>query len=146
MLTAQPPVCSHCGQTSRLTTGAEVYPGLQHLAARGFYLCALCQAWVGCHEGTTIPLGTLADSPLRKLRSQLHEKFDPLWGAMVESQGISRSRARSRAYSWLAGWLQVNLERCHIGMFDETQCNKAMAIIEIHGAELRAAAVQPSGR
>lgn len=85
-----------------------------------------CDARVGVHKHSPrgAPLGTLARGPLRQLRKQVHEAFDPIWRnkpALMQN--------RSAAYAWLAEYLGVTPSRCHIGEFDEAQCRKALAAI-----------------
>ena len=43
------------------------------------YYCAEHDTYVGCHNNTRQPLGTMADAELRKLRMAVHAKIDPLW-------------------------------------------------------------------
>ena len=38
-----------------------------------------CDAYVGCHEGTTLPLGRPANARLRTLKAEAHKQFDPIW-------------------------------------------------------------------
>ena len=35
--------------------------------------------YVGCHNNTRKPLGTMADKELREARMAVHAKIDPLW-------------------------------------------------------------------
>ncbi|AGK57524.1 hypothetical protein HYPDE_29243 [Hyphomicrobium denitrificans 1NES1] len=51
-------ICAHCGADATLVTGETVYPKRPDLHEKPFYYRAPCQAWVGCHPGTTKPLGT----------------------------------------------------------------------------------------
>ncbi len=108
------PTCPYCQQPSVKTTGSEVYPHRADLKAKVLYLCRPCRAWVGCHPGTDKPLGRLANATLRVLKMSAHAAFDPLWreGRMT----------RQAAYAWLDKQLQPDRGKCHIGMFDEIQC------------------------
>jgi hypothetical protein len=90
------------------------------------YLCDAypnCDARVGCHPGTIIALGTLANRELRKWRSLVHRKFDPLWQSGVFS-------SRQAAYKWLSKVMRLPLERTHVAMFDKRQCQRAIACVE----------------
>jgi hypothetical protein len=107
-------VCDYCGQPAALVEGSEVHPHRPDLDDKQFYKCEPCQAWVGCHPGTTRPLGRLADAELRAAKSAAHAAFDPLWK--------SRRMTRSSAYAWLAGRLGISAQLCHIGMFDVAMC------------------------
>lgn len=114
------PVCPYCGQPSRLTTGQEIYPKRRDLHAKSFYICAPCDAYVGCHPNTIHPLGRLADSELRAAKSAAHRAFDPKWqfGRM----------SRTQAYKWLAAQLNLTGAQCHIGMFDIETCQRVVAL------------------
>lgn len=79
-----------------------------------------CDGTVGCHPGTTKPLGSLADKETRQARALAHSAFDGLWEA---EDGPSRSGA----YTWLAWRIEVDPEECHIGSFDLDTCKKVVA-------------------
>lgn len=114
------PVCPYCGSKSRLTTGTEIYPKRKDLHRKYFYVCAPCDAYVGCHRDTIRPLGRLADALLRAAKSAAHQAFDPKWqhGRM----------SRTQAYWWLANQLQIPAHECHIGMFGLDMCAKVVAL------------------
>lgn len=123
------PSCPYCGEEAVLTTGAVIYPRLAHLHANTMYSCLPCGAWVGCHEGTTRPLGRLANAELRQAKMATHRVFDRIWKDGPKG-------ARGAAYHWLAGALGISIEDCHIGMFDVAMCRRAIAACEarIHSA------------
>lgn len=81
---------------------------------------------MGCHPGTTRPLGTLARKELRGLRHAAHAAFDPLWQRKAALQQVSRSVARRAGYAWLASQLGVDRKACHIALFDEEQCRRVV--------------------
>ena len=76
---------------------------------------------MGCHKGTTDPLGNLANAALRTLRSQAHRVFDPLW------QGGTLTR--TEAYRWLSREMGLLVKHTHIGMFDTAQCLKVFDLM-----------------
>jgi len=88
------------------------------------YLCRPCDAYVGVHKGTDIPLGRLADAELRKWKKLAHTYFDPIW-----QRGRFTGR-RNEAYAWLAKQMGLPQEETHIGMFDVTKCQCVVAIME----------------
>lgn len=104
-----------CGRFAELVSGTRIYPHRTDLVHLRFFLCAACNAWVGCHRDGR-PLGTLADAATRDARQRAHAAFDPLWKSSIEPG------ARSRAYRWLAGKLRIRVEECHIGHFDRHTC------------------------
>jgi hypothetical protein len=124
-----PPICPYCGKPSVLVADSTVY-------ARSYgsmvYLCAPCKAWVGVHKNTNppIPLGRLATAELRALKIRAHAAFDKLWRAAIKFRKWRRNKARNLAYAWLAREMGIEVDRCHIGMFDIDQTNQAIAICE----------------
>lgn len=124
--------CPYCGAKAALVTGMVIYPHRQDLADKKFYQCAPCGAYVGCHPpavngrgglgiGTT-PLGRLANAELRKLKTEAHAAFDPMW----KGGGMHRREA----YGWLAKQLGIAANDAHIGMFDEVQCRRVVVIVK----------------
>jgi hypothetical protein len=87
------------------------------------YLCddEKCQSYVGCHEGTDEPFGTMADERTRKARQLAHEVFDAVWK--------SGKMKRRVAYEWLAKELNLSYAKCHIGMFNVKQCERTINIV-----------------
>ena len=46
------------------------------------YMCYYCKehdTYVGCHDNSRRPLGTMAGAELREARMAVHAKIDPLW-------------------------------------------------------------------
>jgi len=117
-----PLICPYCSKQAKLVTGDQIYPSWPDLAELNFYLCDSGHesAYVGCHPGTTQPLGSLANKKLRQVRSQAHKVFDPIWK--------SKQMTRSQAYCWLAERMSISPSECHIGMFDVSQCQKVIQI------------------
>ena len=119
--------CPYCGKPAVLTESAEVYGG------RDFgmiWLCRPCSAYVGTHKNSKqhAPLGRLANAELRKWKSRAHAAFDPLWNQKMKRDQCSKFVARSAGYQWLADQLHIDLNSCHIGMFDIETCQKAEKI------------------
>lgn len=120
-----PPDCPYCGAPSFfLQNSACIYHGNDYGPV---YICPPCQAWVGCHPGTTRPLGRLADAELRKAKIRTHDEFDRTWRALFERRRrsdpkYSHRRARGSRYKRLAELLGITQQDCHIGIFDVQQC------------------------
>lgn len=109
-----PETCHLCGNHCSIVNNVEIYRR-EYGEWPWAVLCDGCGAYVGLHPFTGIPLGTLADGPMRAARKRAKEAFNPLWqsGAML----------RSAAYAWLAGALGMpDASQCHIGWFDVNQC------------------------
>lgn len=127
----KPVSCDYCQQPAELCTGADIYPHRDDLARHHFYRCVPCEAYVGTHDGTVMPLGRLANARLRALKKSVHALFDPIWRGLgtPRNRGRNRKTARSAAYGQLAIALGIPKSECHIGMFDEERCEQALRII-----------------
>lgn len=118
--------CDYCGHRAELVDDAVIYGrSYGHTA----YLCRSCGAYVGCHGRSDKPLGRLANAQLRRWKMAAHAAFDPLW-----KRGPFRGRRRA-AYAWLAEKMALPVEKTHIGMFDERQCQQVIEIIRQGGFE-----------
>ena len=116
-------ICSYCEGRAKLVNGSALFPDIKELYFKNFWRCEPCKAHVGCHPGTDKPLGTLATQRLRRLRHTVHLRFDKRW---KNGRLKKRRRKRSEAYVWLAEKLEIPIEQCHIGMFDEKMCERAL--------------------
>lgn len=117
-----PTVCPHCGGPVRLVENSAIY-------RRNYgewpwaYLCAPCDAYVGLHPFTAIPLGTLATAPIREARKLAKAAFNPLW--------MNGGMSRSEAYAWLAKAMGIaDVNQCHIGWFGVEQCVAVVDAVE----------------
>lgn len=116
------PTCTQCKKKSSLVSGKTIYPHRPDLHHLPFYLCESCNAYVGCHPGTKLALGTPASKDTRAARSRAHSAFDPLWRNKLYF------KSRTRAYNWLAQELKIKASQCHIGLFDISTCNRVVAL------------------
>ena len=114
------PTCPYCGKLSELVKGNVIYSGRRDLWDKTFYLCAPCDAYVGCHPNSVNPLGRLANEELRKAKMLAHRAFDPMWR--------DGNLNRRTAYCWLAERLGIEEKECHIGMFDVDMCKKVIQV------------------
>lgn len=119
-------ICPYCGAKAILKDATYVYP--HHSQAKKWgkmWVCSNypdCDSYVGCHKGTTIPLGRLANEKLRSFKSEAHRQFDPIWKSGLMS--------RKDAYKWLSDMLHIPFDECHIGMFDVKTCQKVINLCE----------------
>jgi hypothetical protein len=113
-----PETCRYCGPNTPVFLGHhdEIY-GRAYGEWPYLYLCENCEAYVGLHPFTDIPLGTLANAELRQARKANKAKFITLQRA--------KSWSRSRAYQWLADQMGIKVEECHWGWFEIGQCEQA---------------------
>ncbi len=121
--------CDYCGSPAQLVTGSEIYPHRADLRHLRFWSCEPCSAYVGCHKNSNrnVPLGRLANAELRIWKQLAHSNFDPIWK--------SGRLNRREAYSWLADEMNLDLKRCHIGMFNVEQCKRVVQIIAARAAK-----------
>ena len=128
------PICSECGAMAEQVDSADVYPHRPDLHGRVMFKCA-CGAYVGAHPGTDVPLGYPAGPETRRLRSQVHKLFDPLWEAKMRRDGIGKGKAREAGYEWLAAQLGIPRTDTHVSHFGADLCRRALAVLEpIHRA------------
>ena len=72
-------ICRYCGGVIRLVPARAVYGSAVKrlgLEKEYIYQCQNCNARVGCHKGTTRPLGHVANETLRLKRMETHQVFD----------------------------------------------------------------------
>ena len=116
--------CNYCNNEAEWVENKEVY-GRRYGKSYMIWLCRNCNAYVGCHNNTKEPLGTLADTELRELRKKAKGKF------IVKFLGGTWKRPHNEknlAYSRLGGLLGLKKGECHFGMFDKETCNKVLAL------------------
>ena len=113
-----PTVCRYCSGAVRLVSNALFYGGREYGWPLAYH-CASCGARVGCHPGTDIPLGTIADTATMKARREAHDAFDPLW--KDKGKGV-----RSKAYRALSKTLGI--EAAHISWLDASQCREVVSL------------------
>jgi hypothetical protein len=82
------------------------------------YICHACDAYVGCHKGTTNPLGTLADFFTRQARKAAHQHFDPIWK--------NCTLKRKEAYRRLGNFMKKSKRETHIAKFTIEECKRVL--------------------
>lgn len=115
------PTC-YCGSPTRLRESKH----------GPFYGCTRwpeCDGTVGCHPGTTKPLGTPADKATKAARIKAHEALDALWEPMEKE----RRRYRDAAYRMLAE--ELDIDEPHIGEMDEATALRVVEVCEGLGPE-----------
>lgn len=126
-----PEICRYCGGIVRLVParmiyGAEAAKRLK-LEREMIYQCQNCNARVGCHKGTTCPLGNLANEVLRLKRMETHQVYDAFW----KRSGMTRTQA----YKWLAEQMNLTEDRAHIGSFEMDQCQMVIELCRKNSEE-----------
>lgn len=73
---AQPPRCPYCGLPARFDDGST------RRRSTPAWICTWypgCDAYVGCHPRSNIPMGSLANAALRQGRASVHMRMDQYW-------------------------------------------------------------------
>lgn len=117
----KPVICPYCGSTVRLVNNEDIY-GKPYGEWPYAYYCnddnnIFCDAYVGVHKNTDIPLGCLANGELRSFRKSAKTAFFHV----IEV----KKWTRNHAYRWLAEKMSIPKEECHFGMFDIERCRIA---------------------
>ena len=118
-------ICRYCGGPIHVVPAIRVYGSSVYrlgLENEHIFQCQNCNARVGCHKGTTRPLGNVANETLRLKRMETHQVFDAFW----KSQGMTRTQA----YKWLAQQMGLPENKAHIGGFEMDQCQQVIDMCE----------------
>ena len=113
--------CPYCGAKAVLRPSEVVHQNRARPGQR-LYVCARfpqCNAYVGAHEGTLLPMGTLANRNLRNKRILAHRAFNRLWE--------SGTMKKWQAYKWMQAKFGLNHDQAHIAMFSELRCDQLIA-------------------
>ena len=113
--------CPYCGDLAIWCENKEVY-GRNLGKSYMIYLCKKCDAYVGCHNNTTEPLGTMANKELRVKRVETHAKIDVLWKSEVYT--------RKEFYQMLEKKMGREV---HIGACNLEQCDEVIKAIRSDG-------------
>lgn len=112
-----PKECPYCEGAVELVENSAIYNGKLFGDWPYAYLCKPCDAYVGLHPDTDVPLGTLANKGLRDARKKAKANFHEL----MEMTHLGRSGS----YEWLAEKMGILVGDCHFGWFNESQCEYA---------------------
>ena len=117
-MSSKPPEirCPYCGKIVKWVDNKEVY-GKRYGKSYMCYCCKPCDAYVGCHQNSKRPLGTMANKALRTKRMAAHLIVDCFWK--------SGRYKRGEVYRRLSAEFG---ETVHIGESDMDRCDK---IIEV---------------
>lgn len=112
--------CPYCGGSVTYRSADGIYR--ENPRGVMLYVCSRypsCDAYVRVHEGTTIPVGSLANGELRALRREAHQWFDRLY-----REGIM---TKDDAYEWLSELISAPRSQAHIGFLGEYRCRQVIA-------------------
>lgn len=114
-----PPTCCHCcAGPVKLTNNSEIYNGHSFGDWPYVYRCTQCQAYVGLHPDTDLPLGLMAGRETIAARKEAKALFQRL-------VLCKHNRDRGAGYAWLAGAMGIPPSVCHFAMFDQDKAERA---------------------
>lgn len=118
-------LCLHCGESCALTN-SRGQPFTGRKRSKPYWTCQSCpDSRVGCHPGTTKPLGFAADRSTRRARGILHARMvDPLWKGTRNA-----SHNRRAIYRFMSDHLGIDVDDTHIGMFDIETCREVWRLL-----------------
>ena len=117
--------CQYCGSQAFLRPASVLNKKEKAEESAMFYVCArypVCDAYVTAHNGTLLPMGTLANRQLRQKRRAAHAAFNQLWQ--------SKLMTRKEAYRWLQNQLGIAAEDAHIAKFMDYRCDETIRLCE----------------
>lgn len=112
---APPTACPYCNGCVEIVNNSEIY-GKEYGDWPFAYMCFTCDAYVSIHNGTDVPMGSLANATLRNWRKKAKHPFTAL----------SKKVGRNAAYATLADRMSIPKAECHFGMFSKEQCEAAI--------------------
>ena len=133
---SKPLICPSCSAPAVLVRFGTEAPTHEWRCAR----YPECDNAVGCHDGSTKPMGTLADLPTRRMRRNAHGVFDQVWRLEQKVRGhhnLGMAAARLNAYRWLSRQMGLSVDNCHIGLMDSENCKRVIALCEGRVADLK---------
>lgn len=111
--------CPYCQKLAEWTSNEIVY-GKKYGRSFMCYYCKDCDAYVGCHNNTRKPLGTMANKELRQKRIKAHAIIDELWK--------SKKYFRRTVYKRLS---EAFGKQVHIGLADQKECDDIIKTAEL---------------
>ncbi len=104
--------CPYCQKEATYAPNEQWY-GKRYGRSYMCYFCKPCDAYVGTHNNTTKPLGTMANKELRQWRIKAHNKIDKLWQ--------NKTHTRNEVYQYLNKTFGREI---HIGGSDLETCKQ----------------------
>lgn len=117
--------CPYCGSQAYLQPAKVVYGDRTRDPAAKVYVCArypACDSYVSAYRATLLPMGTLANRPLRRKRIMAHDALDRLCAAGYMT--------KTEAYHWLQVQMGLPESEAHIAKFSELRCQQVFDLCE----------------
>lgn len=112
-------ICPKCNKEAPWVENKERY-GRNYGKSYMCYYCKDCDTYVGCHNNTRIPLGTMADKETLEWRMKAHAKLDPIWR--------SGKKSRKKIYLFLKDAFG---EQVHIGESGIERCKQIIKTLDM---------------
>lgn len=112
-------ICPKCGKQAPWVENKEKY-GRNFGKSYMCYFCKPCGTYVGCHNNTRQPLGSMADRELMNWRMKAHQTIDFFWK--------SGRYQRRRVYQMLRDAFG---QEVHIGESDIERCKEIIKTAEL---------------
>jgi len=109
--------CPNCGKEATYAPNEQYY-GKRYGRSYMCYFCKPCDTYVGVHNNTLVPLGTMANKELRQVRIKTHALLDEIWK--------SGRMSRGHVYGKLGTHFGKTI---HVGEADLKQCEEIIAFI-----------------
>jgi hypothetical protein len=111
-------ICNYCGRETKWVENKEIY-GKNYGNSYMVWWCKPCDAFVGCHNNTRTPKGSLANRELREWRKKAHAHIDPIWQSGI----LARGQVYFRLKKALGGDKEI-----HVGNSDIDLCKKILSV------------------
>jgi hypothetical protein len=116
--------CPYCALQAHKILGVALFPEREPLKNKIYYVCHDCDAYIGCHAKTHHPYGRLANSELRALKAEVHQRL------LKIHKGEDRLMKKHEAYEYLANEMNMSRSVCQVSYFTVQQCQEAIAILD----------------
>jgi len=116
--------CNYCNKEAEWVANSKIY-GKRYGKSYMIWWCRDCDAYVGCHNNTLEPKGTLANKELRTKRIEaknlfIEKKLGGEWNGR---------KSKPKAYMWLQDKMDLSPDEAHFGKFNIEQCNKIIGLL-----------------
>ena len=115
--------CPYCGSQAFLRPASVLNKHGPIYDGEKYYVCArypFCDSYVKAHAFNQMPMGTLANSSLRRKRRDAHIALQKLW-----DHGLM---TRKEAYRWLQTQMGLTAEDTHIAKFSVQRCEQVIQL------------------
>jgi len=115
-------ICPFCNKPARWVENKEIYNGVNYGKSYMVWWCKPCDAYVGCHNNSKRPLGTMANYETRQYRKMAHAIFDPIWQNAHKTYALKKGNKRlnrDALYNRISNKFGY---RVHIGESSKEQC------------------------